>query len=144
MLHVGLFGSLACYHHCGLRPIIPVKSSLDSVGWVRRIIDQTFEVGALIRRDGRIRIISEVGVFLPAKCYNLVFSVLAHVDISTGSIASFVSFELGIVLLLPASASHRLLIALRTIRSRVRSMFGTGWPGCTAFELTLHTSPNWQ
>src|SRR6059036_4378569 len=58
-----------------------LKSSLNSVGWVRRIIDQTFEVGALIRRDGRIRIISEVGIFLPAKCCNLVFGTLAHVDL---------------------------------------------------------------
>src|SRR5437773_9233153 len=109
MLQVGLFGSLACYHHCGLRPIIPVKSSLDSVGWVRRIIVQTFEVGALIRRDGRIRIISEVGIFLPAKCCNLVFGTLAHVDLSTESIASFVSLHRGIVSSIPAGASYRLL-----------------------------------
>src|SRR5206468_12084820 len=144
MLHVGLFGSLARYHHCGFRPIIPFKSSRNSVGWVRLIIDQTFEVGALIRRDGRIRIISEVGVFLPSNCCNLVLSPLAHVDISTESIASFVSLHRGIVSSLPAGASYRLLIALRTVRSGVGSVFGTGWLGCTAFGLTLHASLNRQ
>src|SRR5207249_6636849 len=116
MLHVGLFGSLACYHHCWLRPIIRVKSSLDSVGWVGRIIVQTFEVGALIRRDGRIRIISDVGVFLPANCGNLVFATRAHVDLSTETIASFVSLHRRIVPSIPAGASHRLLIALRPVR----------------------------
>ena len=144
MFQVGSSGSLACCHHYRLRLVIPVKSRLDSVDWVRRIIFQTFEIGALIRRDGRIRIISKIGIFLPSNCCNVVLSALAHVDISTESIASFVSLHQGIVSLIPAGASDRLLIALRTIRSRVRSVFGTGWLGCTAFRLALHTSLNRQ